>query len=211
MDDVVPDDGVDGGMQLDPSDFGTFEFPLVPNVVDMVVFDDAENSPQVPDDAGLPAVVYDVVSDDVASYVVLVPAVVQCPEDHFLLALVANLGEYGRPLVLACALFFPKADAGAAGIADDVVLDHPSLAPVGTYQTFLQSGRRCPLGGGMLHDESADRDVVAAGILRPEAETAHIYLDIPVPGVFPVEVGINGGIAVVNFNIPFVYGELRLQ
>ena len=77
VDDVVPDDGVDGGMQLDPSDFGTFEFPLVPNVVDMVVFDDAENSPQVPDDAGLPAVVYDVVSDDVASYVVLVPAVVE--------------------------------------------------------------------------------------------------------------------------------------
>jgi|GEM_PF-6766091 len=63
----------------------------------------------------------------------------------------------------------------------------------------------------MLHDESADRDVVAAGIFGPEAKTAHVYLNISFGRVFPMEVGVNSGMVLVNFNIPFVYGELRLQ
>jgi hypothetical protein len=114
MDDVVPDDGVDGCMQLDTADLCTFEFPLDSYVVYVVILDQAESSPEMPDDARLSTVVYVVVTDDVASDIVLVPAVVQRPEDDFLLTLVANLGEYGRPLVLAGAFIFSEADAATA-------------------------------------------------------------------------------------------------
>ena len=160
---VVGDDGIDGGVELDAGHLGAGEEPADVDVVDGVAGDGAEGGAEAADDAGLLAVRDGVVADDV------VADVLPGPGDRMRMGaldgLDVALGGVGRGVVVLVAVF-AEGDAGADGVADDVVLDDPALAPVGADQADLLGGRRRPGRGGVAQGEAAHGDVVAARLVR---------------------------------------------
>src|SRR5664280_3818300 len=66
------------------------------------------------------------------------------------------------PDIVAGLAILAQADARAFGVADDVVLDDPALAPVGADESDLLGGRGRPLGSGLAHVKTAHRNIVAA-------------------------------------------------
>src|SRR5699024_6795045 len=82
VDDVVVDDHVDGGVQLDAGHLGAGEFAPDVDVVYVVVGNGGEGPAHAAHDAGLAAVVDLVAADDVPADLVPAPAVLQGGEDH---------------------------------------------------------------------------------------------------------------------------------
>ncbi len=81
MDVISSHDDIDRCVELDAGNFRAAQFHHVVDVVDMVVFDDRENSAHTADDAALLAVVDVVAADDVAADVFLEPAVILSSAD----------------------------------------------------------------------------------------------------------------------------------
>src|ERR1039457_246113 len=114
------------------------------------------------------------------------------------------------PDIVAGLAVLAQADAHAFGVADDVVLDDPALAPVGADESDLLGGRGRPLGSGLAHVKTAHRNIVTARLVRVEATVAHVDLHQFPVRVLVVEVGVDVGILVVAFGEPSPWGTLAI-
>ena len=101
VDAVVPDQHVDGGVELDAAHLRAGELPLGPDVVDVVVRDLAEDRAEAAGDAGLLAVEDGVVPDDVGADLLARPADLQRAHDHLVVVGGAVLGGIVDPDVVA--------------------------------------------------------------------------------------------------------------
>ena len=81
MDMIAPHDHIDGRMQLDSGDLRSAKLHHVVDMMDVVVLDQAEHTAHPADDAALLAVMDVVAADDVASHLLLQPAVI-LPSAH---------------------------------------------------------------------------------------------------------------------------------
>jgi len=129
---ILADLGVNRGVNLDTGHLGSRKQLPDMDVVDYVACDGAENRPQTADDTRLLAMRDMVVPHYMVTDVFLRPAVFQGALDGFDVA----LGSILRRVVPFIAVFAER-DPYARRIADIVVLDDPSLAPVGTDQADL--------------------------------------------------------------------------
>src|SRR5581483_3209589 len=68
-------------------------------------------------------------------------------------------------------------DRRALRVVDDVVLDDPTLGPVGADQTWLIRGGRRPRAGSVREFETADGDEVAVVLGRVEDRASDVDLD----------------------------------
>ena len=102
-----------------------------------------------------------VVAHHVASDILLRPAVFQSTLD----CLDVARGGVLR-LVVPLIAVLAERDPHTRRIADIVVFDDPSLAPVGADQADLLGGGRRPGCGGVHHHEAAHGDVVNARLVR---------------------------------------------
>ena len=129
-----------------------------------------KHCPQAADDARLLAVRDRIVADDVAADLLLGPAAFQPAVDRADVA----FGRLG--LVVPLVAVLAQRDARAARVADDVVLDHPALAPVRSDQADLLGGGRRPGGGRVAHRKTADRQVVRPRLLGIKHRLADVDL-----------------------------------
>ena len=90
MDAIVPNDHVQGGVELDAGDLVAVELPLDRDIVDVVVLDGGEHTTEVTDDAVLAAVVDGVAAHDVGADVLAVPTDLAGGEHRLELVLVAG-------------------------------------------------------------------------------------------------------------------------
>ena len=115
-------------MELDAGNFSAAKFHHVIDVMNVVVFDDGENSAHTTDDAALLAVVDVVAADDVAADVLLEPAVVLSSADCITLHLRGALKMLICEVVVVLRIqILAEADAGALGEVNFVVFDDPAL------------------------------------------------------------------------------------
>lgn len=85
----------------------------------------------MPYDSSLFTVMNHVVADNMASNPVLVPVLAQSTENNLLLPLRSALDPVLRPFVMPGGDFFAEADACTFGLADQIILNNPALAPMG--------------------------------------------------------------------------------
>ena len=128
MDVVSSHDDVDSCVELDAGNFCAAQFHHVVDVVNVVVFDDRENSAHTADDAALLAVVDVVAAYDVAADILLEPAVVLASADCVTLHLRGALKMLICEVVVVLRIqILTEADAGALGEVDFIVFDDPAL------------------------------------------------------------------------------------
>ena len=199
---IVPDDDVDCSVQLDAAQFGSGKLPLYVDVVDIVVFDEAEHGSQMAADTRLLAFENLVVADDVRTDVLLAPSLVVGLEDGLELPVESDELLLDGPTVLARRAVLAEADAAAFRIADDIVFDDPSLAPVRAHQTRLERGGRGPVHRRLRHMEALDGNVVHAGQFGEEHGLAGIDFHQFLVGVGAAEIGPDGGFGVGDLGIP---------
>ncbi len=206
---VVHDTHVDGRVELDAGDLVSVELPLRPDPVDVVVLDRGEHRTQVPDDAVLPAVDDRVATHDVRADVLAVPPDLPGGEDGLELVLVAGLVPARRGPVVPGRRLLAERDRRALGVVDEVVLDDPSLRPVGPDQTRLVRRRRRPRRGGVRHLEPAHGDVVEVVLGGVEDRAAHVDLDELAVGVGALEVGPDRRRRPTDLGVPDVARRVR--
>ena len=115
-------------MHLDAADLRAGKVLLYVDPEDAVVLNDGEHTAKVPHNAGLSAVVDIAEEDVVAPHMLFVPALVGGLEDAVPLGLGAVLCLLLQPLVVILRLQdLAKRDAGALGLCDLAVFDHPAL------------------------------------------------------------------------------------
>src|ERR1035441_5767261 len=148
------------------------ELPLGPDVVDVVVRDLAEHGTETSHNPGLLTVEDDVVAYGVGPDLFSRPAGFERTHNDFVVMRGAILPRIVDPDIVAGLAVLAQADAHAFGVADDVVLDDPALAPVGADESDLLGGRGRPLGSGLAHVKTAHRNIVAARLVRVEATVA---------------------------------------
>src|SRR4029453_9607626 len=123
--------------------------------------------------------------DDVAANLFFRPAIGQGALDGLHVA----FGSVGR-FVIKLVAVFSQGDAGADRVADHIVFDDPAFAPMRADEADLLGGGRRPGRRGMTHGESADRDVVHAGLRRIEYSPAHVdlyelFIRVDIPKLSP--------------------------
>ena len=121
-------DDIDSCVELDAGNFSAAKFHHVIDVMNVVVFDDGENSAHTADDAALLAVVDVVAADDVAADVLLEPSVILSSADSVTLHLRGALKMLICEVVVVLRIqILAEADAGALGEVNFVVFDDPAL------------------------------------------------------------------------------------
>src|SRR5512146_977838 len=112
---------IDGRMQFNPGDFVTEKFMFDGDVVNVVVVYFAEHAAHMPDDPVLPAIIDNVVADDMRSNLFLAPTDLQRAENRFHLILIAGLLMPSRAEIMPGGGLFANADGAAFGVMNDVV------------------------------------------------------------------------------------------
>src|ERR1043165_203032 len=163
VDVVVGDDAVQEAVELDAGHLRARPTGAEVDVVDLVPLDPAERATEAADDAVLSAVMYPVVTDDVAADFRLRPSVLLL---GVLDGVVVAFG--GAALAVPLVGVLTERDAGAARVVDFVVLNDPALVPVGGDEADLSHGGRRPVCGGVAQVEPAYGDVVDGGLFRRE-------------------------------------------
>ena len=128
VDVIASHDNVDSRMELDTCNFSPAKLHHVVDVVDVVILDDGEYGTHTADYAALLAVMDVVAAYDVASDVLLEPAVVLASADRITLHLRRALEMLvGKVMVVLGIKIFAETDAGALGKVNFIVLNDPSL------------------------------------------------------------------------------------
>ena len=194
---VAADDGVDSSVELDAGHFGPGEQSADVDIVDGVARDGAEHGTHAADDSRLLAVRNVVVANDVVADVLLRPAVFQGALNRFDVA----PGSVLRRIVKLVTVLAER-DARADGVANVVVLDDPSLAPVGADQADLLGGGWRPGRGRVLHRKAAYGDVIDARFLRIEHCLADVDLHLGFVRIDILELRPDRGGCLVHFPEP---------
>ena len=196
-------------MKLDARGFGAAQLLGIADVMDMAVLDGGENPAHTAHDTGLFTVMNVAAADDMASHILLQPAVVLA-------------AAYGIPLHLGGTFYvfcvkihiifrvavFAQRDSTAFAVADLTVLDDPALAPVRADHAVLVGGRRRPGGGGLLDIKAADSNIAYTGLVGHEAVAAHTDLDLFAVGIGSLEICVQDCDIPVLLGIPFKGGFL---
>ena len=199
---VVVHIGIDGGVQLDAAQLVPVKLVPGADAEDLVAVNFAERRPHVPHDAVLSAVVDLIPPHDVRADLFFAPADRERLEHRFQLVLVARLSAPFGEVVVARRLLFAQTDAAALGVVDDIVFDHPALAPVGADDAPLLGRGRRPGRCRLRHLKAADGDVVYPRPLGEEACLAHVELDEGGVGVGTLEVGVQHRLLFARLRIP---------
>ena len=135
---VVPDNGIDGEMEFNSTNFRTAVLFPVGDVLNEIAFNDASNTTVGANDTGLTAF-----PDGVVTYDMM-------PEG-------VDVGK----LAVIPVVFFGGADTNPDifDIADGAILDDPAIPEVGADSAFLETIRWCPVGGRMPDVEAVDDDM----------------------------------------------------
>ena len=197
-------------MQLDAAHLRAGILSLRVDVVDIIVLDQAEHGAEMAADPRLLAVEDLVVPDDVRADVLFAPSLVIGLEDGLQFPVEPDELPLDGPPVLTGGAVLAQADAAALGIADDIVLDDPSLAPVGAYQTGLEGRGRRPVHGRLGQVETLDRDEVDAWKFREEHGRTGIDFHQFLVRVGPAEIGPEGGFRIRDLGIPLQQRRFRL-
>ena len=83
MDTIMDNTGIYCGMELYSSDLGTGKLAFHPNIVDMIVFDQAESGPHTSTDTGLFAMGYLIVTNNMRTDVFFIPTIPDRIESYF--------------------------------------------------------------------------------------------------------------------------------
>ena len=210
MDPVSPDRHIDGCMHLDARNLRAAKLHHIVDMVDMVVFDHAEDAAHAADDPALLTVMDVVAADDMASDLFLQPAIILSSADRVALHLGRALHVFCRKIVVVLrVVVLAQTDARALAVRDLAVLDDPALRPVRTNHAVLESGRRRPGRRGFCHHESGDCDVPDSLLLRHEALSADIDLHIFLVRVLVLEIRIEDRLVSVLLRVPLVNRLLR--
>ena len=202
---------VDGRVQLDGADLPAEEFVLGGDAADLVSFNNGPDTAHVAHDAVLPAVVDEIVPDDVGTDGISAPAQLDGLAHRFELVGIARFLSGPCEQVVPGLLILAQADAAALRVMDMVILDDPSLAPVRADQSRLVAGGRREGAGGLRQLKPGHGDVVFSALRRIEDAFAHVDLgQLPVR-VRPLEVGPDGGVRNAHPAAPLVNGVLRIQ
>ena len=200
-------------MQFDTGDFCTSEFHHIIYMVDVVIFDHAEDTSHASDDAALLAVVYVVAAYDVPAYVLFEPSVILPAADGIPLHLSRTFYIFrSKVVVVVRVIISPERDACALAVDYLTVLYYPALAPVRTYHAVLESCRRRPGRSCFLHPEASDSDIVPARFRRPEAFSPDVDLNFFEVRIHSLKVRIDHGLVAffVLLRKPFVLRILRI-
>ena len=199
---VVVHIGIDGGVQLDAAQLVPVKLVPGADAEDLVAVNFAERRPHVPHDAVLAAVVDLIPPHDVRADLFFAPAGRERLEHRLQLVLVARLSAPFGEVVVARRLLFAQTDAAALGVVDDIVFDHPALAPVGADDAPLLGRGRRPGRCRLRHFKAADGDVVYPRPFGEEACLAHVELDEGGVGVGTLEVGVQHRLLFARLRIP---------
>ena len=103
-----------------------------------------------------------------------------------------------------------EGNAAAAGVGNIAVLNNPALGPVSADHAVLISGRGCPVGGGLVDDESAEGNISNIALIRHEAFVPDIEFHALPVGIVIMEIGIDRGFLFPDFRVPLIDRKLRL-
>ncbi len=197
VDVIAADLGVNRSVNLDAGHLGAREQLPDMDVVDDVACDGAEHRAHAPDDARLLAIRNMVVPYHMVTDVFLRPASFRCALD----GLDVTLGRIRRRVVPFIAVFAER-DPHARRIADIVVLDDPSLAPVGADQADLLCRGRRPGRCRVHHGKAAHGDEIDARLVRVEHRLADVDLDLGLVGIDLAELRPDCGNLFVHLSEP---------
>ena len=213
MDVISPDGDIYGRMHLYPCDLRATELHHIIYMMDMVVFNDAEDTAHAPDDASLLAVVYVVAAYDMAAYVLFEPSVILPAAYGISLHLRRALDVSRCKIVVVIRIIVSsERDPGTLAVHDLTVFYDPAFAPVRSDHSILKGCGRCPRSCGFLHPEAPDRYVVSSGFRRPEALPADIDLNLFAVRIRSVKVRVYHGLIAfpVLLRIPFKHRLFRI-
>ena len=202
---------VDGRVQLDAGDFRAAQLLHVVDVVNFVVFNEAEHRAHAAHDARLFAVVNFAPAHDVAAHLFLQPAMILAPADGVPLHLSGAFHMLaGKIMIVFRVQIFPQGNAAALAAGNIAILDDPALGPVGAdHAVLIRRGRR-PGGGGLADPEAGEGDVIHAGFRGHEAIAAHVDFHLFLIGILPLEIGVNHRLMAFLASVPFINGPFRL-
>ena len=211
VDVIAPVNHIDGGVHFDAGDLRAAQLHHVVDMVDVIVLDDGEYAAHPSDDSSLFTMVNIAAADDVAAHLLLQPSVILTAADSIPLHLGGAFQMlFCKVVVIVRIQIFSQRNTGTFAVADFTVFDDPAFGPVRADHTVLVSGGRRP-GGGRLGDEkSADGYVTDAGPGGHETFPADIDLHLLLIGIFPLEIGVDDGLAAFLAGIPLEDGSLRL-
>ena len=180
--------------------------------MNVVVLDQGEHAAEVPDYAGLAAVMDMAAPHDMRTDVLLVPTFVTRLQDAVTLGLCTILVFPFQPLVVVVGLqIFAERNAGAFGLVDFAVLDDPAFGPVRTDHAVLISGRRRPLCRGFAYGKTGQRDISDSFGRRQETVLPYRDFNILRVRVEALKIRENQGFILlfVLLGIPAVQGKFR--
>ena len=183
---------VDCSMHLDAGNLRTSKLHHIVDVMDVVVLNDAEDTTLTADDSALLAVMNVVSANDMASHLLLQPAMVLSAADCIAFHLRRALHMMSREEVIVLRIIiFPDRNAGALTAPDLAVFNDPALGPVRSDHAVLIGCGRSPGRCSLVDVEAADRNIIDSVLLREEALPADCNLHILLCGICALEVCIN--------------------
>ena len=204
---------IDRCMHLDTGNLGSAKLLHIVDVVNVVVLNDTEHTAHPSDNTGLLTVMDVAAADDMASDVLLRPAVILAAAHSITLHLGRAFYVFsGKVMVVLRIVIFSERNTAALAVADLTVLNNPSLRPVRTDHTVLISSRRRPCRCCLADIKSTERNVIYACFRRHKAVPAHVDFYFFLRRVFTLEVCVDDRLIFlfVLLGIPFVNRPLRL-
>ena len=177
-------------------------------MMDVIVLDQAEHTAHTANDASLLTVMDIVAAYDVASHILLQPAVILASAHSVPLHLSRTFHSLiGKIMVIVRIQIFSKTDTCAFAVGNIAILNDPALAPVRADHSILESGRRCPGSGCLANSKSTYRDVTDPCHRREEALSSHIDLYVLFIWILTLKIGIKNSFICffILLGIPFIY------
>ena len=114
----------------------------------------------------------------------------------------------GKIMIVLGIVILTEGNTTALGVGNLTILNNPTLAPVRSYHTVLESCRRSPCGSRLLNIEAGYGNVAASLLLREETTTTNVNLNILLIRVKFMEISIDNSIVTVLLSKPLIYREL---
>ena len=210
---VSPHDDINGCVHFYSRDLSSAKFHHIVDVMDVVVFDDAEDASHAAYDASLLTVMYIVAAYYVAAYVLFEPSVILPAAYGVPFHLGRAFYVFCRKVVVVVRIIVSsQRDPGTFAVHYLTVFYDPPLAPVRADHAVLKSCGRSPCRGGFLHPEAPDSDIVPSCSGRPETLPAYVDLNVFTVRIHALKVRVYHGLIaiLILLRVPFIYRIIRI-
>ena len=196
-------------MKLNSGNLRSAKLLHIVDMMDMIIFNNAEYTSHTAHDAGLFAMVNMASADNMASDFFFQPSMILTAAHRIPLHLRRALHMLSRKVVVVLrVVIFSERNSRTLAVADFTVLDNPALRPVRPHHAVLIGRRRRPGGRRFIHAKSRQGNIAHARLGRHEAIPADINFHLLPIRVFSLKIRIDNRFVSVLFRIPFINGIL---